>query len=783
MPHMRKKVLGLKYAIVNDNRGVPYILFGVNVELMRWVCTTVDSGLAAEALRAGGRYEGGQGKKDLIDHMLLILGGGLGHDFQMAERFMEEHWHAHPQLGPYPCSGLLAKCQAAGVFHSGYRDHVSHQLKTYLLGLYVFDNCTTIQKAVLNEIGRDRENPRAAKQEFCLRWLATALAHDAGYILENAAADPSRDASDGAALYKQVLKEFGAVVKYPLARSHKELENDDYRSAHTDLADEIDAKEHSITSWQSLCCLPRYSDGKNATKHGRGKAWTILQEGTRASGLGLTDENTIKDYYDFTRKYATNYGERVADHGVTSALLLLRAWYAWSDFLGFLEQREHQEIGSLNRPFFGWVKDSDRSDWRHAQTIEMAAAAIALHNIDSRRYTKGSLAGEWGPLFRTRLDIALTATPKRQPLALAFLLRLCDTLQDWDRQKFRPLEQRERLLESKAFSLKADDGGVHVFYGGGADAQFKNLIEGLKIALVEDQVDNLVRQDTGERTEYVRFHFPGGQEKPAEPDPDELPDPAELDEGLQQKFRSLSGGRPVAIGVCGSPPRKRCPVRTQAINSLAENARIGSEVHLAGAVLQCLCDATEAAKLLVSRDQAGGGHIATWLLKLHVAAVRLERLFVDPDEKKRPDDTKLLRPPHKCRLFLRHRAAFVSDAEDKAKEIQTAIWGFLKLFGKVPANSAKRSGFAKSLHSEPLWTHLNILIGDGPDFIMALKMAVDKRTIGVSKAITMTPLGNEPVAPDAKELGGYIADRIQAFPHNDDRIAGIWRSANQGGRP
>jgi hypothetical protein len=758
--------------------------------LIRWIQTTVDGAVdgtsAGEALRVGTRYKDDQGKKDLINDMLLILGGGLGHDFQMAERFMEGHWHAHPQLGPYPCSGLLAKCQAAGVFHSGYRDHVGHQLKTYLLGLYVFGNCKPIREAVLNEIGRDLPNGRTPPQEFRLRWLAAALAHDTGYIFENTAADPSGNASDGGALYKQLLKEFGAVVEYPLARSHTDLADESYLANHTRIRTAIAAPTHSVPDDTSLFDLPSFFEHEQgADENGRNRAWNILKEGTGAAGLGTAADKTIETYYHFTKDHPTNYAERFPDHGVVSALLMLRAWYAWADFVRFLDRKllDGQPIPALTQPAFRWVL-TDRSDWAYHQTMHAAASAIALHNIDPRRYTKGSLKSLWEGQFRSKLDIGLTVNDGSQALALAFLLRLCDTLQVWDRQKFRPLEPGEHLLESKAFSLKVDDGGARVSYCGDADAQFNDLIKGLKIALVETQVETFVRQDADETTKYVRVDLFGGQEKPAEAAPDEMPEPAELDDELQQKFKSLSGGKTVTIGVCASPPRKRCPVRTQAVHSLAENARIGSEVHLVGAVLQCLSNATEAAKsLVVYRNKAEDGAIATWLLNLHVAAVHLARLFENRGNKKRPDDTNSLQASAKCESFLRHRAPLDHGAGPDASEIRSAIWGVLELFGAVPSQSAKRSGFAKSLQFEPLWTYLNILTDRGCDFIVALRTAFAKRTIDVSNAITMTPLGNETVAPDAKELGGYIADRIRAFPHNQDKVSGIWRPANQGGKP
>lgn len=781
----------MRYAVVRDYRGDPWVLYGVNVELMRWVYDTIDGKGAGTALRIGGRYQGDKGRKDLINDMLLILGGGLGHDFQKAEEFMDGHWHAHPQLGPYPCLGLLAKCQAAGVFHSGYRDHVVHQLKTYLLGLCVFHSCQSIKDAVLAEVEKNLPAGRTPPQEFHLRWLAAALAHDAGYILENAAADPSRGDPGKKALYEQVLQEFGAVIKYPLARSHEELENEAYKSLHTNLADEIDAKEQSITSEQSLFCLPMYSSGKNAMERGKDKAWAILKEGTRPCGLGLTDKKTIRDYYDFTWKYRTNYGERFPDHGVVSALLLLRAWHARADFLEFLEQRKQKDIGPLNQPVFDWVRDADRSDWKHTQTIEAAAAAIALHNIDPNRYTKGSLSSEWRSLFRTRLDIALTATKDRQPLALAFLLRLCDTLQDWDRPKFRPLTSGERLLESRDFSLKADDKGIHVFYRENPKGLFDKLVADLKIALVEKQVEALLRQDTTETGVFVRFSLPEGQEKApkakakakakAEADADELPDPAELGEELREKFSSLCGGKPVTIGVCGKPPRGRCPVRTQTVHALAESARITSEVDSVATILRYLSEATHAARLLHTLGRnVGASEVQEWLLNLHNAAYYLAESFKRTPGK-REDDKDQLSAEERCQLFFGHRA----DPQDAAA-VQTAIWAVLDLFGKKPDGvPSKRSMFTTSFAADPLWSLLSTLASKGQDLVTALRKAVSQRTGVVAATIAGGHLqGNGQVAQDTDpdRLGRYVNDLIGAFPHNDDKAPRIWRGKQQGAK-
>lgn len=58
-------------------------------------------------------------------------------------------WSKQAGLGPYLLLDRLSQMEHDRVFHDSYRDHVCHQLKVFLLGLYFFDSILPIRQQVL----------------------------------------------------------------------------------------------------------------------------------------------------------------------------------------------------------------------------------------------------------------------------------------------------------------------------------------------------------------------------------------------------------------------------------------------------------------------------------------------------------------------------------------------------------------------------------------------------------------------------------------------------------
>ena len=78
---------------------------------------------------------------------------------------------------------MLPEFEHDRVFYNNYRDHTTHMVKCFLLGIYLYENCSVFFGAVKDI------------QRFLKTWTLVALYHDIGYILENDVADPQEEYS------------------------------------------------------------------------------------------------------------------------------------------------------------------------------------------------------------------------------------------------------------------------------------------------------------------------------------------------------------------------------------------------------------------------------------------------------------------------------------------------------------------------------------------------------------------------------------------------------------
>jgi hypothetical protein len=169
------------------------------------------------------------------------------------------------------------------------------------------------------------------------------------------------------------------------------------------------------------------------------------------------------------------------------------------------------------------------------------------------------------------------------------------------------------------------------------------------------------------------------------------------------------------------------------------------------------------------------------LQNLHRATYYLERSFAGPRGKRKDDAVAgPLSPEDRCQRFFQHRA----DRED-AVAVQKAIWNVLNLFGRDPANAAKRSGFAGSFTLDPLWSHLNTLTNKGQEIVTALRKVISQRTGDIAGAILEGRLeddGGVAQDPDPGRLASHVSGLIETFPHNASKAPNIWRRTQQGAR-
>ena len=132
-------------------------------------------------------------------------------------------------------------------------------------------------------------------------------------------------------------------------------------------------------------------------------------------------------------------GERPAfrDHGVGSSLLLMKIWSDFSEYVGKVSVKAagHHLFQGVADEVFGLkerLADAENS-------ILAAAGAIALHNITPSIWDRADTL-EYGLTLHTNFQIRFHEDGLKPPLAaapMAFLLGLADTLQTWDRPRFR----------------------------------------------------------------------------------------------------------------------------------------------------------------------------------------------------------------------------------------------------------------------------------------------------------------------------------------------------------
>ena len=105
------------------------------------------------------------------------------------------------------------------------------------------------------------------------------------------------------------------------------------------------------------------------------------------------------------------------------------------------------------------------------EIVRAAAAAMALHNITPKDWDRVHKDGLLQAGFNMgAFRIHLTDHDHRTPLA--FLLGLVDTLQDWDRPRFRaPKSEDELILTDQDMSITAKDGRLLLYFS--RDARFR----------------------------------------------------------------------------------------------------------------------------------------------------------------------------------------------------------------------------------------------------------------------------------------------------------------------
>ncbi len=456
--------------------GREYIFYGPNATLVHWMGT---SDLASAVMGKAGLGE---------EVMFRALSTRNPEDGMLAGKAaIKALWYAWPELGPYPFLDTLSDFEFNREFYPDYREHVNHQLRVFWLGLYLFEMCGPIRERVLAEIGAG--DAAAGVAEFLRRWCACAIYHDIGYVLECEGAN-----EPGGAAWNRICQVVNDTLHAPLSGLPMFSERLGADAEHSAI-DDIEIHRPKIKSLRSIELHKRQDLLDRIAGYGAG------------AGLGKSDgdgKSSFRRYYDYAMSHRPLGGGRdpFRDHGIGSAMLLMKIWSDFSEYVGKVS-----EAAAGHHLFQGVAEDVLGLKERLADaenSIVAAAGAIALHNITPSIWDRADTLG-YDLTLHNNFCIRFHEDGLKGPLAaapMAFLLGFADTLQTWDRPKFRALGKEDipgladqdmqlHVEEAKVFLAFRED---ERFKDAAADAEsrFSKTRKNLKEYLDPKAIDQLL---------------------------------------------------------------------------------------------------------------------------------------------------------------------------------------------------------------------------------------------------------------------------------------------------
>jgi hypothetical protein len=305
---------------------------------------------------------------DLEEKLFMAL-GERDHDRRIycAKALIDKIWHNEPGLGPYPFLDTLSHFEFNRWFYEGYRDHVGHQLKVYLLGLFFIDNLVDLKDDLVREIG-DYED--GSMEELRLRWTATSVFHDVGYVLES-----DHALHRNSEQWKKVRDDANKICRTPIS----------YLPEFGLLLSEDN--ELKIVSDRNLSTgvLHNISDLETFMET---NLFTLIDKEAIASNLAtkasVEEEGpALERYYRMalTKQSKEEKRPKFFDHGIGSALLLLRFWKYFFIRISELSNlcKNHRLVSP---PLADKIDELKNAAKLREESIIRAAAAMALHNIN-----------------------------------------------------------------------------------------------------------------------------------------------------------------------------------------------------------------------------------------------------------------------------------------------------------------------------------------------------------------------------------------------------------------
>ena len=364
---------------------------------------------------------------------------------KLATELYKKLWGSRCQFGPLPPFELLQEFENKRVYYKDYRDHTTHSLFTCLLGLYIYENNSTIKKACSEFIAKNFSTKKKEEEQeemFVSLWLLSSLYHDIGYLVENNKIETDSNILDS------FTKEINKLLKNPLASTPS-------------FAAEFSRNEEDSFINKYSIYTRKLNSVNDITKISVDKkeidSFTFLQNASDCSYLTTGNINGVKNYYDLAQKSkSTIRDDKFRDHGISSALLLLYCWYSFRQYIQDICSNEGSDISCFRR--ISSLKEHLNGSFK--DIITFAAQAISLHNINKTIWDERDTLNN--DLTLRKFCIVLQKNENAMPLA--FLLRLCDELQVWDRPRFRPLHDEDEYILSKDINIIVSNNGIFLQY-------------------------------------------------------------------------------------------------------------------------------------------------------------------------------------------------------------------------------------------------------------------------------------------------------------------------------
>jgi hypothetical protein len=354
-------------------------------------------------------------------------------------------------------------------FYKDYRDHSVHVVYVFLTGWYLYRHIPQLRKKLNTDKSREYIAPSAA-DAFSRKWVLASLAHDFGYIFESEDPDVQAKAKNK---INEFTQEYPCLAIFKRDRAGEEGflkgENGDATLAKTlqaSIKQQVDGKKFTeiktgmknknilkpeIISYSGI---PHFATASDEAKKFR----VTLEDNLKYSTPDLEKfMNLCSSVGPDVRKEGKEEPIRgpYFDHGVMSAMLinhLYEVHKGWSKALHELSVAGHGDDGEHWKQ---WAENnheySSKRFWQDEDMYEVQHA-IAVHNIwpecgpKANLYTDALVQKEC-PKLKTFKYGDISSGGANEWLAM--FLGLCDSLQEWDRNRFKsPLDSDAVSLDS-----------------------------------------------------------------------------------------------------------------------------------------------------------------------------------------------------------------------------------------------------------------------------------------------------------------------------------------------